>query len=364
MKRISAWLLTACVVLSMVACGTKQSDPKGNSSTPTVTTTAPTSTPTDVPTKSSTEVPTEVFTKATDAKQTTQTVINVRPPAKSTATKLTKPTTEPSKALGSTATTKPTVLPTEKPTTAPTTVPITAPTTVPITAPTTSAAPLKRKEDKDQIYVPYDEVLNRIGTPETSEVSLGIPVYYELELLLYTYGTMFDLGLDACYHRMVNTFKNYGASIYATYPTNALRIRADNTSYLIYDTDTGYRFYLFVDNDPLFRTVGFPILIKKNNMLSYLDFQDVQINDALSKVEAIDDIMIFSKHRMLSYARDGLPVSSIHYLKDGILKIDYTLSEDKEFFVSNITFNKDYLIKTWDDRMISHKIKDIDLPVS
>ena len=351
MKRILSWLLTGCIVLSMVACGTKQDNPQESSSTPTETTSASTSAPTETPV---------VSTMATAAKQTAQAAINVRPSAKPTATKLTKPTTEPSKALGSTPTTKPTSAPTTESTAISTTTPTTAPTTVP----TTSTAPLKRKEDKDQIYVPYDEVLNRIGTPETSEVSLDIPVYYELELLLYTYGTMFDLGLDACYHRMVNTFKNYGASIYATYPTNAIRVRADNTSYLIYDTDTEYRFYLFIDNDSLFRTVGFPILIKKNNMLSYRDFQDVQINDALSKVEAIDDIMIFSKHRMLSYARIGMPVSSIHYLKDGILKIDYTLSEDEEFFVSNITFNKDYLIKTWDDRMISHKIKGIDLPVS
>ena len=235
--------------------------------------------------------------------------------------------------------------------------------TTPATAPTVPITPLSRREATNELrmqYQPFDEVLNRIGTPESANVPLDIPVYYERELLYYSYGTMFDLGFHASWYSPFATRDNFAPSILATYPTNAIRVRTNNTSYLVYDTDTGYRFYLFVENEKSGSTIGYPILIKKNNILSYSDFKDIQINDPIEKVETVDDIATVSKPRILGRARlDYNPVSSVHYLKDGILWIDYTLSDKEELFVSNITFSSDFTIYE-----TSHKIHDMDLPIA
>lgn len=301
MKRILAWLLGACIVLSLTACNRPKNDFADNSSTPTITVTTPITVPTATPTMKSTSAPT--------------------------------------------------VAPTEAATTAPTTI-------------SPSTTPLCRRKVTDGLTESFAEVRNRIGTPETANVKLDIPVYYEFELLAGSYGTMFDLGFDACWYSPFATSQNLASQILANYPTNAIRVREDGSSYLIYDTETGYRFYLFIDSDAMSRTVGFPVLVKKSNMLSYSDFKDIQINDSIIKVEMVDDVTIWHETRMLSRAQDGYLVSSIHYLKDGILKIDYSISETEELLVSNISFNKDFKIKTLDGKLTSHKIKDIDLPVS
>lgn len=128
MKRILTWLLTTSIVLSMTACGGKQDDPVHSNSTPTETIASPTSAPTDAPTESFTETPTQ----ATDTKTTADPVINVRPSARPTAAKKTKPTATLSKAPTSAPTTKATAAPTKESATAPTTIPTTAATAAPI----------------------------------------------------------------------------------------------------------------------------------------------------------------------------------------------------------------------------------------
>ena len=145
MKRILAWLLTACIVLSLAACGGPKRDPVNNSSTPTTAVDPATTAPTAAPTEEPTSAPTE----------TAESTVGTEPAEHTEATKATKPTAEPptepitqpteeTKLIGSTPTRKPLTIVSS--TTAATTVPTTVPATQPVpteaaTAPTTPTAP-------------------------------------------------------------------------------------------------------------------------------------------------------------------------------------------------------------------------------
>ena len=368
MKRIITLYLAVCVVLSIVACGTKQDNPKESSSTPTETTAAPTSTPTDAPTESSPEVPTDVFTKSTDAKQTAQTAINVRPSAKPIATKLTKPTTEPS-----TPTTKPTSAPTTESTAISTTTPATAPTTLPTIEP--SKEPLRQQkppyDDFLDEYGSYEQICNSFGAAWDSEVSLDVPIYYEEEIL----GSVphYHLSKDSSFTlSLAGEYGNGSITQFYHFPTNAMRLRPDGSSYLVYDTETEYRLYVFVTN--YYYLMGYPIVINKDRLLSRDDFDDIQVGDSIETVASVDGIMeLYKKVLYDDYyipivfenrKKVNNPVVSVHYLTDGILRIEYAMPEEGTIVVANLEFFEDYMIPTADGKLTSHKIKDIDLPVS
>ena len=230
----------------------------------------------------------------------------------------------------------------------------------------------------------YAKVLEDFGLPEESNTRLDVPVYYESELLFHR-DNSFQLTCDMT-SRSTHPMYISGESYYAittlkTLPT-VLRVRTDGSAYAVYDTDTGYRFYLFFDKSLPILT-GYPIIINKSKMLSLSDFADIQVGDSIEKVELIDDVASLYKkelaladfHNSIYYencAKNGYPVSSTHYLKDGILQFEYTMPEKKgELVISEIHFYEDflipttnYLISTTDSTLFSHKIKDIDLPVS
>lgn len=217
----------------------------------------------------------------------------------------------------------------------------------------------------------FNIVVDRIGTPQGLKSSLEIPVYYEDALLFNTNG-MFYLNRDACFYKSLNSAPNEASAILAAYPTNALRNRTDGITYAIYDTDSGYRFYLFFDGDSkLPKTIGFPIVIK--DLLSYADFSNIKIGDPIVNVEAVDRITVLYKKTIVDVwkmnsegaaflAKEGHPCVSIHYLKDGILKIEYTMTEEGNLIVSNIIYDQTFNIRSADGTTVSYKIEEIDLP--
>lgn len=198
-----------------------------------------------------------------------------------------------------------------------------------------------------------------------------IPVYYEEELLFKTNG-LFYLNRDQCFYEGLNDLPNFTGSLLEAYPTTAIRSRDSETIYLVYMTDTGYRLYLFASyENNLFTPVGFPVVIGK--LLSYDDFKSIRIGDNIEKVEAVDPVATLHKKLILevwnlapmsaqAHAEDGYPCTTIHYLKDGILKIEYEMQYDQSLVVSNIVFSKDFQIRSANGQMINYKIEDIDLP--
>lgn len=198
-----------------------------------------------------------------------------------------------------------------------------------------------------------------------------IPVYKEEELLFNTNG-MFYLTKDASSYEGTNARMNDSGAIMAAYPTSAMRHRDDDSVYTIYDTDTGYRLYLqFSSENEYVTTVGFPLVVKEK--LSYADFSELKIGDKIEQVEKIDsvaglhkkeliDVMDVNSKAAVARAARGYPCTSIHYLSDGILKIEYTMLEDKYIVITGMEFNKDYQLVSANGKTVNYKITDIDLP--
>lgn len=221
----------------------------------------------------------------------------------------------------------------------------------------------------------YDWVIKEYGTPQKVKTQLDIPVYYEEELL-FNVNSGFTLNRDASFYNNLNSLPNDAGAILATYPTNAIRIRTDGTTYAVYDTDTGYRLYVFFESlgpdTTIGVTTGFPVVIK--DMLSYRDFVGLNIGDDISKVEAIDEVATLHKKMLLDvweqdykgaafFAEEGHPCTSIHYLTDGILKIEYRMLEDRSLVIADMIYNKDYQITNALEQAVNHKIEDVDLPI-
>ena len=222
-------------------------------------------------------------------------------------------------------------------------------------------------------WMNFDEVLSKQGSQTDTQKKMVVPVYYETDLLFETNG-MYYLNRDASFHYGLSSLPNDASAILAAYPTTALRVRSDQSSYAVYDTDQGNRFFLFFNyNGKISTTIGFPIVI--NKLLSYSDFKDIAVGDTIDAVAAIDDVAELYKKTFFevwqldyvgakSLSEIGHPCVTVHYLKDGILKIEYEMLEDQSLVVSNIVFSKDFQIRSANGKVINYKIEDIDLPTN
>ena len=207
--------------------------------------------------------------------------------------------------------------------------------------------------------------------PEEDLEPLEIPVYKESEL--FSAYDAFRLGVD------ISEYYKYGGNapylqdvILERLPTTAYRFISPLHAYAMYESDTGYRVYLYFDYTlpTLPKRKGYPIVIK--DMLSYSDFAGLKVGDSIDAVEQVDGVVSLYKERYGSYnlaavenrAKKGDPVCTLHYLKDGILRINYTMPEEGKLVISEMIFNEDYCLIDRIDRSVSHEIKDIDLPTA
>ena len=198
-----------------------------------------------------------------------------------------------------------------------------------------------------------------------------IPVFKEEAIFFDTEG-FFYLNRDACFYEGLGSRPNYTGSILLAYPTTAIRERQDGSVYACYATDTGYRMYMnFSTYNRMSTPDGFPVVIR--DMLSYDSFRDLQVGDPIETVEAIDSVATLHKKVLLqiwkvntvavkNLAEMNHPCCSIHYLKDGILKIEYAMPEDGKLVISNMIYCQDYKLKGATGRTLDYRINDPDLP--
>ena len=238
---------------------------------------------------------------------------------------------------------------TEVPTNEPTEAPTAVPTAVPTAAPT--------------------------NTPEPKLEKLDVPVYTDEQLFMVN--SIAELGFDAssCYDAMLirNTLKN----LLEEYPTGAIRKASTGEEYLIYESESGYREYVFLELQPYGNdiTKGYPLVI--GEVHSFKDFEHLNKGDTIDDVAKVDDIAALYKRKfiefdlILPYPNSGYVsgkrfVSTIHYLTDGILKIKYSLLEDGTFVIADIIHSPDYTLiyEDWDawDVITNYRIEPIDLP--
>ncbi len=213
--------------------------------------------------------------------------------------------------------------------------------------------------------------------PETEsraggEEPLDIPVYPESALFFDVNNYGFYLGRDvACYYYL-NAGQNSTRGIQKRLPTSAIRLKDNGDMYSIYETDSGYRMYLFYDQSRDYAfTIGFPVVIKE--LLPYSDFAGLKVGDSIETVEAVDPVAGLHKKLFTEVwqinpkgakgqADRGYPCTSIHYLSDGLLKIEYDMPEDGVLVISGIEFAPDYILTDPIGRKVDYKIEEIDLP--
>ncbi len=214
---------------------------------------------------------------------------------------------------------------------------------------------------------------NRLGgTIGLSGAQEGVLTYKEGAMVLGQRRTYF-WGQDSCYYEGFNgNIETLSSGLFYCFPTRAIRLRKNQDAYLIYDLDTGYRLFFLVSAcSNYFMQDGIPMAVKSPHC--FKDFAGIQIGDPIEKVEAVDSSVTLQKRGMehqwnitpklgAGFKKQGYPLSTIIYLTDGILLIEYSVPEDDVLVVSNIIYNKDYELVNPRGRTVNYKLDDRDLP--
>ncbi|MBR3298576.1 MAG: hypothetical protein IKI64_05160, partial [Clostridia bacterium] len=83
-----------------------------------------------------------------------------------------------------------------------------------------------------------------IGISDPAIKKLDIPVYPDDKLLLNNF--IVQIGEDACQFSRFAEFPNKLDYVYELYPTKALRKASTGEEYIIYESQSGYREYVFL----------------------------------------------------------------------------------------------------------------------
>lgn len=226
-------------------------------------------------------------------------------------------------------------------------------------------------------YGGFQSALKEEAVQNEAAKMLNIPVYEAEELMHNTNGA-FYIGRDCAMYRETFNTRPYTNSILNSFPTEAIRQRDETSMYFIYQSDSGFYLYLFFSEengdpewDGLNTPIGYPIVICK--MLRYEDFSEIQVGDGVEKLREIDPViaiyesMFFDHFGWNTYAaehhrKNNNPISSIHYLKDGLLKIEYDIIDDTQLVVENIIFDENYDLTNLYGETYNYRILPQDLP--
>ena len=233
--------------------------------------------------------------------------------------------------------------PTDEPTAVPTDEPTETPTEKPTEAPT--------------------------NTPEPKMEKLDIPVYPD-DVMLNDF--ILQLGYDAFRIPESGLLSNRIEYVLEKLPCEAARKASTGEKYLIYDWEGGYREYVFVkefSNEEV--TAGFPLVI--GEVLQYDDFMHLNAGDTIDEVEKVDAAVSLYKRKFLeidgllpnpnaSYVTGKTYLVSLHYLHDGIIKMEYRMIEDGSLVIENIVYSPDYTLSHINGKLLNYRIEPIDLP--
>jgi hypothetical protein len=190
-------------------------------------------------------------------------------------------------------------------------------------------------------------------TEKHSMQKLDIPVYND-DIIIY--GLPNELttvrqpicltpGLDVGVWKDRNSVTHYlTPSLLAAFPNDAWRDMGDGRKYLMYDTDKGTRlFFFFGASNNYFHYLGFPVIMTQK--VSYEEMKGLKIGNTIDDVIAIDSSAKYVKISNPRYSdiwvknmeKLGCPTTSVHLLTDGVMKITYERTGEKDNYVYTIT---------------------------
>ena len=148
--------------------------------------------------------------------------------------------------------------------------------------------------------------------------------------------------------------------------------------YTICDLNTGYRLIRLVhpDFEYLF-TRGYIVVIAEEH--SHRDFKGLKIGDPIQDVIKIDeatslyyrqwiytDFMFSAVRKYMGFnhwADEGWPYCTVHYLTDGLLKIEYRmLGDDQTIYITNTIYSPDRTLTDCEGLTLNYTIDERDLP--
>jgi beta-lactamase regulating signal transducer with metallopeptidase domain len=143
--------------------------------------------------------------------------------------------------------------------------------------------------------------------------------------------------------------------------------------YLMYPTEDNYRLYLFFNysTNGCTSPLGYGLVVGKVHTSS--DFAGLKKGDSIDDVIKIDDVASLYKEYFLKQVNyntdrakaeedDGNSICSLHYLDDGLAKIEYTMEEEGKLIIKDIEFYQNYVMEDQDGNEVDYQIFDIDLP--
>lgn len=191
----------------------------------------------------------------------------------------------------------------------------------------------------------------------------NIPIYFEDDLVSNDFLYMFGLGLDSG-KVLNNTMFNSGELCLSYFREAAFRKLKDGRLFMIFDLDSGNR--VFIQLGRYNWVKGHALIVSFVN--EYSSFSSLKPGASIDKVIEIDRNAIVYKHIADSYAPGRLEdfknneevFTSLHYLSDGILKIEYAVNEDNELVVSSIEYSKNYQLPDCNGEMVDYRLCEVD----
>ncbi len=190
-------------------------------------------------------------------------------------------------------------------------------------------------------------------TPEPTRIPVVIPTPELLDIPIYPDDAI-CWGNSYCDKQLswwiLDNFMGYIRCAHPEGIVPAVRETTKN-SYAVVELESGYRaFYLYKHRGRSSDMVGCPMLIK--TVHSYSDFDSLKIGDSIDAVNEIDPAAGLIKESILNdritperaseFSESGCPLMSWHYLTDGMLFIEYTMDDNGELFIENMTYSDSY----------------------
>ena len=264
--------------------------------------------------------------------------------------------------------------PTEAPAEAQTEAPAEVPTEAPSEAPSPDPIHMIESPDtdtRDAAKAIQMGLMSMEPIPEDQPLE-DIPVYYEEDLLY----KLNYIGKDTSEYSVLSSMPDSVGAVLSQFPGAAIRKSADGRAYMVYDTETGYRLFLplaqkIMGIDYGYQAlIGYPVVVGR--VLSHSDFEGLSVGDPIDAVSAVDPVAGVYKKLAGVYGLDaavtesnkenGRPFSSMHYLTDGILKIEYAVDDDMNVVIDNMVYSPDRVIDNYLGDPVDYRINEVDLP--
>jgi len=224
---------------------------------------------------------------------------------------------------------------------------------------------VKQSTTETQAHITLANVCEYMGTiaEKNDDIKLmSVPVYSEEKLIYYNENIY--LSRSSSFMRFLNSCPGNAANLMKNFPSLAVRDNSDGQRYVVYDTDTGYRVYIYIDDCFV---VGFPIIIK--DQLSSSNFKNIQVGGCFDDVLAVDSVMELYKPmveamtpEIIAHRSNANVFTTVHYLTDGLLTIQYgEMTEEGKLLITDIRLYPDYTV-TNGYETIDYKINPLDLP--